>query len=421
MKKTIKKLIPKSVFAALQPYYHSLVALIGTIRYGFPAKKLYVIGVTGTKGKSSVAELLSAILEEAGHTTALINTIRIKVADDSKPNMFKMSMPGPMHLQRFLKRAVDEDCGYVIMEMTSEGAKLNRHHYIPLDALIFTNLSPEHIESHGSFDAYRNAKLTLRDALITSDKTSKIVVANIDDESGALFLDAPGCTRVPFTLKDAEPHAVNERGGLLTFKGTSIHTPLVGIFNIYNILAAATFAHARGIALEHIKAAVEKTAVIQGRVESVDEGQDFTAIVDYAHTADSLEKLYKAYDGRSRVCVLGSCGGGRDTWKRPEMAKIAAEYCREVILTNEDPYDEDPMAIVKEMANAIPEKKPSIILDRRKAIREALKRAKTRDVVLITGKGTDPYIMGPNDEKTPWSDRAVVEEELRTLLKKDEE
>jgi UDP-N-acetylmuramoyl-L-alanyl-D-glutamate--2,6-diaminopimelate ligase len=192
----------------------------------------------------------------------------------------------------------------------------------------------------------------------------------------------------------------------------------VGTFNIYNILAAAVFTRSLGIPVDTIKRAVEKKSVVKGRVEKVDEGQRFSVFVDYAHTADSLEKLYQAFPNERKVCVLGNCGGGRDMWKRPEMAKIAEKYCGEIILTNEDPYDEDPKAIVQSMVDAMKEKAPTVIMDRRLAIRHALERAHDKDVVLISGKGTDPYIMGPRGTKTPWSDEQVAREELRALLHK---
>jgi AcrR family transcriptional regulator len=140
--KTLKRYIPRQLFQTLQPTYHSLLTTYGAVRYRFPSKKLYVVGVTGTKGKSTVTELIAAILEEAGHTTALSNTIRFKVADETEPNLFKMSMPGRTFMQHFLARAVQEDCAFAVIEMTSEGAKLNRHQHIALDALVFTNLSP---------------------------------------------------------------------------------------------------------------------------------------------------------------------------------------------------------------------------------------------------------------------------------------
>jgi UDP-N-acetylmuramoyl-L-alanyl-D-glutamate--2,6-diaminopimelate ligase len=416
-----KLVIPKRLFRALQPAYHGLLATLGALWYRFPSKSIYIIGVTGTKGKSTVVELISAILEEAGHTVAFSNTIRFKIADESKPNLYKMSMPGRFFMQRFLRNAVQEDCGFAVLEMTSEGAAQNRHKHIEIDALVFTNLSPEHIESHGSFEAYRDAKLLLKDALISSQKEERKIIANKDDAHGHLFLEVPDdVQKYPYSLKQAEPYATNERGILLTYDNVSIHSPLPGLFNIYNIVAGITFARSIGIPLVVIKKAIEKLSVVKGRVERINEGQRFGVIVDYAHTTDSLEKLYKSFPEAQKICVLGNCGGGRDTKKRPEMARVAEEYCREIILTNEDPYDENPVAIIEDMKKGLETKEATIILDRRLAIRHALGRAKEHDLVLITGKGTDPYIMGPHGEKELWSDEKVAREELQKLLNKTE-
>jgi UDP-N-acetylmuramoyl-L-alanyl-D-glutamate--2,6-diaminopimelate ligase len=418
IQKILKNIIPSRVFRRLQPLYHSALASLGALWFGFPSKKIYVVGVTGTKGKSTVTEIISAIFEEAGLHNALSNTIRFKVDEESEPNLYKMSMPGRFFMQAFLARAVKAGCTHAVIEMTSEGARLHRHKHIHLDALVFTNLSPEHIESHGSFEAYRDAKLSLRDALIASPKKDKVTVANTDDECGALFLEVPSTIeKRPYSIKKAEPHVENDRGVLITFEGVSIHSPLVGVFNTYNILAGATLARAMGIPTDVIKRAVEKLSLIKGRVEKIDEGQRFSVIVDYAHTADSLEKLYRAFPNDRKICILGNTGGGRDVWKRPEMAKVAERYCDEVILTNEDPYDEDPSKIVREMAQGMTEKQPTIIMDRRLAIRFALTKAREGDTVLITGKGTDPYIMEKDGSKVPWSDERVVREELRNIHK----
>ncbi len=413
----LKLFIPKKVFRFFQPYYHLMFARIGSLWYGNPSRKLYVIGITGTKGKSTTSELVAAILEEAGHTVALSSTIHHKIADSDVPNKHKMSMPGRFFMQHFLSTAVKEDCGFAIIEMTSEGAAQNRHRFIELDTLIFTNLSPEHIESHGSFENYRDAKLLLRDALTTSSKKDRKIIVNSDDEYSNLFLEVPDTVeKLTYSIKQAEPYATNGRGTLVTFEKTSIHSPLPGRFNIYNMLAAATFARSLGIPVEVIKKAIEKKEVVKGRVERVDEGQKFDVIVDYAHTADSLEKLYSSFPNARKICVLGNCGGGRDTWKRPEMARIAEKHCHEVILTNEDPYDEDPDAIVQQMKDAFESKEPKVIMDRRLAIRHAFEHAQANDLVLITGKGTDPYIMEARGKRTPWSDEGVAREELQKLL-----
>jgi UDP-N-acetylmuramoyl-L-alanyl-D-glutamate--2,6-diaminopimelate ligase len=194
----------------------------------------------------------------------------------------------------------------------------------------------------------------------------------------------------------------------------------MGLFNVYNVLGAITLCRALGVSLAVIDRALHDTPPIAGRVEqfstTTHEGKRVTAVVDYAHTPDSLEKLYQAFKDSPKVCVLGNTGGGRDTWKRPEMGAIADRYCEHIILTNEDPYDEDPRKIVNEMEKGIPNKqKLEIIMDRRTAIRTALLRCTDGGHVLISGKGTDPYIMGPNNTKEPWSDAEVVQQELARL------
>lgn len=412
----IRKLIPKKVFVILQPVYHYFLAFLGALRYGFPSQKIIVVGVTGTKGKSSTIELINSVLEEAGHKTALSNTIRFKIGDKEWPNRFKMTMPGRFFVQRFLHDAILAECHYAILEMTSEGVKQFRHKFIQLDVLVFTNLTKEHIESHGSYEKYVKAKLKLAKSLERSPKKNKIIISNIDDKHGKQFLDIKVNQKKTYSLEHAHPYQIAENGITLTFEKTLLHSPLLGVFNIYNILAAATFAKSQNIDISIIKSAFEKFSHIAGRVEKIDAGQNFTVVVDYAHTKESLEQLYKIFERNRKICVLGNAGGGRDVWKRPEMGKIADKYCSYIILTNEDPYDENPQTIVEEMENAIHIHIPEIIMDRRHAIRKALSTASKNDVVLITGKGTDPYIMGPNNSKVPWSDSEVAHEELRNML-----
>lgn len=415
--RTIKKIIPRSLFRVLQPIYHFKLAFIAACLYRFPSSKINVVFITGTKGKTSTAELVVALLEAAGHTVALAGTLRFKIGADSRRNMYKMTIPGRFFVQRFLRQAVDAKCRYAVIEMTSEGAVQYRHRFINPNALIFTNLSPEHIESHGSYEKYVTAKLMLADALESSNKADRVLVANADDKETSKFTSrTPHVRHANFSLKDAEPYELKHEGIAFTYKGKHINAHLSGQFNLYNILAAATYASTQGITTEVIKQAIESFKGIRGRVEKVEAGQDFSAIVDYAHTPDSLESLYKAFTHTKTICVLGNTGGGRDKWKRKDMALIAENYCARVILTDEDPYDENPQAIVEEMKIHI-HKPVEIIMDRRAAIRAALKSATSGDAVLITGKGTDPYIMRANGEKEEWDDATVVREELGKILK----
>ena len=411
----IKKLIPESAFTFLQPAYHYILSLTGALIYGFPSRKIFVVGITGTKGKTSTAELVNVMLEEAGFKTALLGTLRFKIGETSEMNKQKMTMPGRFFVQQFLKRAVKEKCDYVIVEMTSQGVLQYRHKFVQLDALIFTNLSPEHIESHGSYENYIQAKLEIAKALEKSHKKRKFLIVNADDKEAPRFLNNNIEEQYKYSILDAEPYELGKNGLIMTFDGVEIKAHLAGKFNIYNILAAATFAKTQNIGIETIRNAVEKFKGIRGRVERIEEGQDFTAIVDYAHTADSLEKLYEAFSHSKKICVLGNTGGGRDKWKRPVMASVADKHCDYIILTDEDPYDEDPREIIRDMEEGIQNKEYKVIMDRREAVNQALSVAKTGDTVLITGKGTDPYIMGPNNTKTEWDDATIVREELKKL------
>ncbi len=413
--RTIEKIIPKKVYRFFQPLYHFLLAALGIALYRHPSRHIHVIGITGTKGKSSTTEFVNAILEAGGKKTAVLSTIRFKIGTDSRPNKYKMTMPGRFFVQKFLRDAVDAGCDYVVMEMTSEGARFYRHLGVEMDALIFTNLSPEHIESHGSFAKYKAAKLRLVKRLAHSNKKVRLSIANIDNEHGPSFLIYPVEKNMGYSLKDAELLSETNESSIIKWRGTEITIPLPGRFNISNALAALTLAEELGISRDDAKRGIESLSLIRGRVERVDAGQAFTVIVDYAHTDDSLRKLYETFSTSRKIAVLGSTGGGRDSWKRPVLGKIADEYCDDIIITNEDPYDEDPLKIISEVASGVTHHTPHIIIDRREAIAKAFSLARPGDTVLISGKGTDPYIMGPRGTKIPWDDATVAREELEKI------
>ena len=382
----------------IRPIYHATLTALATIFYRFPANHLTVVGVTGTKGKSTTSEILAHILESSGKKVFLSSTIHFKIDGKEIPNLLKMTMPGRFLLQKMLRQALNKGCTHAVIEMSSEGAKLWRHVGIQLNGLVVTNLSPEHIESHGSFNNYRNAKLRLLTALNKSTKPNKFLVLNKNDEALKIFAERAD--------KSVEIKDISH-----TFT-----THLPGQFNLENAQAAGAAARTLGLSAESIQEALNTFTGAKGRVEKVEAKQDFEVVVDYAHTADSLEKFYQIFEGKRKICVFGATGGGRDKWKRPEMGKIADKYCDEIILTDDDSYDEDTRVICEEIAKGITNHEPQIIIDRREAIKTALQLAKEGDAVLITGKGTDPYLMGPNGKKTPWSDTSVVREELAKLI-----
>lgn len=430
---TIKKIIPKSVFSFFQPTYHYLLALSGAILYRFPGRKILVIGVTGTKGKTSTVEMLDKVFEAGGKKTALLSTLHFKIDKVDRKNLYKMTMPGRFFVQKFLREAVDNDCEVAIVEMTSEGAVQFRHKFTYLKSLIFLNLAREHIESHGSYENYVQAKVSIAKEL--EGVNGGTVVVNADDVESVKFLNLNIENKIPYSIKNVTDIKSDENCSSFRLDGVDYKLNIGGKFNIMNALSVIACAKHFGIKEEDIKSGLEGLKQIRGRMEKIDTGpardgvnQNFEVVVDYAHTPDSLKAIYETYIDKNTICILGNTGGGRDKWKRPEMGKIADEYCDEIILTNEDPYDENPMQILEDMRVGIKNKPHKIILDRREAIRLAITKAKelahgkppeNKIAVLITGKGTDPYIMGPNGAKEKWDDANVAREELRRIMNKE--
>lgn len=401
----VKKLIKKHTPGFLLDWYYYLWALAGTLIFGFPSKNLIAIGVTGTSGKSTTVDFITRILEEAGKKVASISSVRFRIGKTESKNKLKMTMPGRLFIQKFLRQAARGGCKYAVLEVTSEGIKQFRHRFINFDTAVFTNLSPEHIESHGGFENYRSEKLKLFKA------TKNAHIINIDDENSKYFLDVPAQKIITFGLNRGD----------FNLKNTNFHLNMLGDFNDYNALAAIAVASNYGISLEVCKKALEKVEGIPGRMEVVNKNP--LVVVDYAHTPVQLEGVYQTIKNlklkikNSRIiCVLGSCGGGRDKWKRPALGKIAKKYCSKIIITNEDPYDENPMEIINQVASGIQNPNPNtqhLILDRREAINKALKLAKKKDIVIITGKGSEPLMCLAGGRKIPWDDREIVKQELK--------
>jgi UDP-N-acetylmuramoyl-L-alanyl-D-glutamate--2,6-diaminopimelate ligase len=297
-------------------------------------------------------------------------------------------MPGRFFMQKFLYDAVQAGCEFAVVEMTSEGSKQFRHKFIYTDAFVFTNLSPEHIESHGSYEAYRQAKVRMVHNL---KKKNGVLIVNSDDAESSAFTAAYKGPTQTYSLFEAE-NIVTEPSISFTLHGEEVTSPLQGKFNAYNILAAIKTCRHFDIPLGTIQKALATQPEIAGRVQKIENELGAEIVVDYAHTPDSLIALYESFKDKRTVCILGNTGGGRDTWKRPKMAEIANSYCDHVILANEDPYDEDPMQIINDMKGSVSADKLEIILDRKEAIAKGISMLKHGDALLITGKGTDPYI-----------------------------
>ncbi len=402
----------------LKSVYHFALAWLSNILYGFPSRKIFVIGVTGTKGKSTTLELISAVLEAAGFKTALLSSIRFKIGRETEKNTTGMTMPGRFFLQKFLRRAVKAGCRYALVEVTSQGILQHRHKFIDWDAALVTNVRPEHIEAHGSFENYRHSKLSFFEYVANrSRKPKKLFFVNDGDPSHQYFVSAAnGSAEIRYFSRESFVEHELNRGK------ESIGEWLLSNFNLENAAATAAVAGSQGIGWALIKKTFKNFKGVPGRMEYVQESP-FAVVIDYAHTPDSLAKIYGALTGDKRsgkkrlVCVLGAAGGDRDKWKRPVMGQIASEFCRQIVLTNEDPYDEPPEEIIAQIRSGIsnakfPDANLHVVVDRRAAIKKALSLAKKGDVVVITGKGSEDWIHAAGGKRIPWNERKVVEELL---------
>ncbi len=415
----IKKFIPKS----LKKIYHFTLAKLAAFVYGYPSRKLIVVGITGTGGKSSTVYLLTRLLESAGWSVGATSTVFFKIGKWEKLNDKKMTMLGGWQTQKMLRQMVRAGCKVAIIETTSQGIEQYRHLDIDYDVAVLTNLYPEHIEAHGGFDNYKQAKGKLFALLSKKRQKSipKTIIVNADDEHAEYFLNFTAENKIKFGITDLQDLKLDGQGIHFFWNNARFDLPLLGKFNAYNALCALTIAKSLRLSVEEITKAAPAMQNIPGRLEFIDNGQPFKIIVDYAYEPKAMEGLYetiKMIPHQKVIHVLGATGGGRDKARRPILGQIAGEQSNYVIITNEDPYDEDPLEIINQVAGGALKagKKEGEnlwkILDRREAIGKALALAQAGDLVLITGKGAEQAICIAKEKKIPWDDRAVVRELL---------
>ncbi len=405
--------------------------------YGYPARQLCTIGITGTDGKTTTSNLISAIFESAGRPTGLMTTANFKIRGQEWENATRQSTLEALEVQQLLRRMLDAGVSHAVIESTSNGLELRRVHGCEFDVGVVTNITHEHLDFHKTIEGYRRAKARLFEMLDPQrDKglgCRPVAILNRDDSSYEIL--KPYC-RVPILDYGVDtPAAVRAvdmqlQADCTRFRAVlpeaeiAIETRLVGRFNVSNCLAAIATAYSQGIAPADIARGLASVAGVTGRMERIDEGQSFTVIVDYAHTPDSLEKvlaILRPLTAGKLMVVFGSAGE-RDVQKRPIMGRIAAQMADFFVITDEDPREEEREKILDEIAQgaeAVGKRRGKdflCIADRTEAIARAFAQAKAGDTILLAGKGHEQSII-IGREKFPWDDRRVAREQLRQLMK----
>lgn len=425
------RLLRKIIRPSWRKPYHATLAWLAAFRYGFPSRKLVVIGITGTDGKSSTAIFTAAALAASDHKVGLSSTVWYQVGDKRWLNTSHMTMPGRFALQRLLRQMVEAKCKYAVLEVSSEGLNQGRLLGVDIDVAVITNLTPEHIQSHGSFEKYREAKKKLFTMTATGKKKfifgtaiNKVAIVNGDDPQAEFFLNCRVDERIVVTTQEnavatAPAHtkkritniSVENGGSVFSLDNTQFTVKLPGEYNVMNASQAIVAARAVGVPYEVARQGIATVTDIPGRFDVIKrDGKE--VVIDYAVTPAAMKNLYTTIRQRGTkkiIAVFGAAGGGRDKWKRPELGAMAEQMTDHIILTTEDPFDEDPQLIADQILKGIVhQEKVETILDRQAAIQRALEIAQPGDVIALTGMGSETSMNVAGGRQIPWSDKDVV-------------
>jgi UDP-N-acetylmuramoyl-L-alanyl-D-glutamate--2,6-diaminopimelate ligase len=428
----VKKVVPRGLFPAIEPYGHLGEAVLYNTLAGFPARGMQVIGVTGTNGKTTTCFMIHRMLTEAGYKVGMLTTVAYGIGDDIKPQMHHMtSVPVPELMQR-LKAMRQAKVDYVVLETTSHALAQHRVWGVPYSVAVFTNLTHEHLAYHRTFERYRDAKRLLFKLTNRNKKGLRAGIINADDPNAEYFeRDILHPITYGVEKGNIRAHEVKLTAGGVSYQTKigdeefTIQCRIPGSFNVSNSLAAVCVGYVLGLNREQIEQGISALEGVEGRMNRVDEGQAFEVIVDYAHTPDSFEKLFRdlrpVVTGKI-IVLFGSLGGG-DKGKRPLQGALAGRYADEVILTEEDDRQEDPKAILNEIAagaekaGKVRDKDLYLIHSRPEAIAFAFSLAKRGDTVLLLGKGHEKTIEHADGEH-PWNESAEARKALKALGKK---
>lgn len=412
------------------------LATVAAAFYRYPARSLRTIGITGTKGKTTTTYLTAALLDAGGFKTGLLSSVEFKIGSQFVINSSQTTTPESLEVQSLLAQMRDAGTEYAVVESTSHGLTLHRLDHLEYDVAAFTNLYPDHLDFHADLDDYLTAKGRLFEMLDeAADKgIGKTAILNADDPASQRLRPLSKRARVVTYGVEASKADVRALDVTLSERGSRfrmataaddvvVESPLLGLFSVYNSLAAAAIAVQLGVGLPAIAEALATFRGVPGRLERIDCGQPFTVVVDFAHTGDALrsvlQTLRPAASGRL-IAVFGA-GGDRDPQRRSGMGQAASELADFSILCDDNPRKEDPAAIIDEIARtmaAAGKREGSDFVripQRREALRHAFANAREGDVVLIAGKGHEPYLI-VGEEYLPWDDREVAREELRAAL-----
>lgn len=407
------------------------LATVAAEFFDHPSRELGVIGITGTDGKTSTSMLAEAMLNRHGHRTGLIGTVSIKVGDNTIDHETRQTTPESLDIQRLLRQMVDEKVDWVILEATSHGLALHRLDHIAFDIAAVTNITHEHLDFHGSIDAYWRAKAMLFERL---DPETGRAVVNLDDPGACSVIDY--CGELPITTYSAGEYRADLRASgkkldrfgyqakFITFGAEhQVASPLLGAFNISNSLCALGIALQAGVGISTILETLKDPPVIPGRMAMIDEGQPFSVVIDYAHTPVSLEKvltLLRSLNRAGKLIVVSGSAGERDVEKRPVQGQVCARLADISIFTNEDPRFEDPMAIINQIgdgaiaAGGIESETVYRVENRAEAIDLAIQLAGDEDTILLAGKGHERSII-IGGEKKPWNEAEAARSAIRRL------
>lgn len=427
-KKLIRKILPTQAIHGLEYTYRSSRGAFWQVRYGFPAKGMKVVAVTGTNGKTTTSSYIAEVLKSCGQKVAVYTTAYYEINGQHIPNRSHMTVTSQADVQRFFSKAKKAGADIVILEVTSHALDQGRINGVPVEVAVMTNLTQDHLDYHKTMERYAEAK-----SLLFTKYQPKFSILNHDDKWYEFFAQNAAGHQISYGQDDKSDlqltkYDLSANGSSFTGRYNKMHiagtTQLVGLFNVYNALAAASVGLAFGFDQKQVLEGVAALHVVPGRMETIDVGQDFQVLVDFAHTPDSLlgalTTLKTITPKKGKIRIVFGATGDRDAAKRPDMGQVVGKHADAIYLTDDETYTEDPASIREQVYQGIKKakatKKTQVFDDRLDAIKQAFKEAEKDDTVLLAGIGHEDY-RNMGGKKLAWDEREVARQQLDNLTK----